>query len=115
MAGNKNKPCRADAMMTAGTVRPKVRVEVVRDGAVTRYSVFFPWDQLGAPDETPTPATVIGFSLAVNDVDPARGAPRHGLTLFGGIVDDKEPKRFGPAWIRPPLSPAPFHPTLTSP
>ena len=56
---------------------------------------------------------VVSFSLAVNDVDPARGAPRHGLTLFGGIVDDKEPKRFGPAWLRPPLSPSP--PTLTSP
>lgn len=44
----------------------------------------------------------IGFSLAVNDVDPSRGAPRHGLTLFGGIVHEKEPKLFGPARLLQP-------------
>jgi len=29
------------------------------------------------------------------------GAPRHGVALFGGIVNEKEPKLFGPTWLRP--------------
>lgn len=82
-----------------------VEASVERDEAAarTRYRVRFPWSELGAAARPPRPGEAIGFSLAVNDVDPARGAPRHGLTLFGGIVDDKEPKLFGPAWLRPPL------------
>ena len=79
-----------------------VEASVERDEAAarTRYRMRFPWSELGAAARPPRPGEAIGFSLAVNDVDPARGAPRHGLTLFGGIVDDKEPKLYGPAWLR---------------
>ncbi len=42
------------------------------------------------------------LALAVNDIDPARGAGRHGLTLFGGIVHEKEPELFGSARLLQP-------------
>ena len=96
-----------DALPVGICAAVEARVERDEAAARTRYRVRFPWAELGAAARPPRPGEAIGFSLAVNDVDPARGAPRHGLTLFGGIVDDKEPKRFGPAWLRPPLSPSP--------
>jgi hypothetical protein len=41
-----------------------------------------------------------GFSLAVNDVDPSRKAQRHGIRLFDGIVQDKNPRQYGLVWLR---------------
>ena len=96
-----------DALPVGACATVEASAERDEAAARTRYRVRFPWSELGASARPPRPGEAIGFSLAVNDVDPARGAPRHGLTLFGGIVDDKEPKRFGPAWLRPPLSPSP--------
>ncbi len=91
-----------DALPVGACAAVEARAERDEAAVRTRYRVRFPWAELGAAARPPRPGEAIGFSLAVNDVDPARGAPRHGLTLFGGIVDDKEPKRFGPAWLRPP-------------
>ena len=91
-----------DDALPAGTVRPAIKAQVVRDEAAarTRYTVRIPWTELAAAARPPHPGEAIGFSLAVNDVDPRRGAPRHGVTLFGGIVNEKDPKLFGPAWLR---------------
>ena len=91
--------------LPAGTVRPAIRSRVERDdaAATTRYRVRIPWAELGAAESPPRPGDAIGFSLAINDANPARGAPRHGLRLFGGIVDDKEPQHFGRVWLRPAL------------
>ena len=90
-----------DDALPAGTVRHAVDARVVRDEAAARtlYRVRIPWSQLGAAGRPPRPGEAIGLAIAVNDVDPARGAARHGLALFGGIVHDKEPKNFGPALI----------------
>ena len=92
-----------DDALPAGTVRSAIEARVLRDPAtaVTRYRVRIPWTELGAAESPPRPGDAIGFSLAVNDVDPVRHPARHGRMLFGGIVDDKEPRLFGPAWIRP--------------
>ena len=93
-----------DDALPAGTVRPAIEVRVKRNphvAPVTRYRVRIPWAELGAAESPPQPGEAIGFSLAVNDVDRLRGATRHGLTLFGGIVDDKDPRRFGTVWLRP--------------
>ena len=94
-----------DDALPAGTVRPAIRSRVERDAqaATTRYRVRIPWTELGAAESPPRPGDAIGFSLAINDADPARGAPRHGLMLFGGIVDDKEPQHFGRIWLRPAI------------
>jgi hypothetical protein len=92
-----------DDALPAGTVRTAIETRVERDAAAatTRYRIRIPWAELGAAESPPRPGDAIGVSIAVNDVDSARGAPRHGLTLFGGIVDDKEPRKFGRAWLRP--------------
>ena len=85
------------------TVRDKISVAVKRDESArkTRYMILIPWAELGAAARPPRPGEAIGFSLAVNDVDPGRGAPRHGVALFGGIVNEKEPRHFGRAVLRP--------------
>ena len=92
-----------DPALPAHTVRPAIEVRVERDEAssTTRYRVRIPWTEIGAGASPPRTGDAIGFSLAVNDIDPARGAPRHGLRLFGGIVDEKEPRAFGRVWLRP--------------
>jgi hypothetical protein len=92
-----------DDALPMKTLRDKISVAVKRDEATrkTRYRILIPWAELGAAARPPRPGEAIGFSLAVNDVDPGRGAPRHGVALFGGIVNEKEPKLFGPAWLRP--------------
>ena len=92
-----------DDSLPMGTVREKVRVVVRRDDAarMTRYGILIPWSELGAAAQPPRPGETVGISIAVNDVDPKRGAPRHGLSLFGGIIYDKNPKLFGPAKLRP--------------
>ena len=92
-----------DDALPMKTVRDKISVAVKRDEAArkTRYKILIPWAELGAAARPPRPGEAIGFSLAVNDVDPGRGALRHGVALFGGIVNEKEPKLFGPAWLRP--------------
>ena len=79
-----------------------VEAHVERDelSRTTCYRVRIPWTELGSAESPPCPGDAIGFSLAVNDVDRLRGTPRHGLTLFGGIVDDKDPRKFGRAWLR---------------
>lgn len=66
---------------------------------ITEYEVTFPWKSLGL-DKSPQSGSNIGFALAVNDNDgDSRG--RHGICLFGGIVDDtKDPKKFGALWLR---------------
>ena len=91
-----------DDSLPSGTVRHAVDARVERDDAAarTRYRVRIPWAQIGAAGRPPRPGEAIGFAIAVNDIDPERGAARHGLALFGGIVHDKEPKLFGEALIR---------------
>ena len=40
----------------------------------------------------------IGFAAAINDRDPV--GKRHGLRLFGGITNSKDPKEYGTLLIR---------------
>ncbi|NLB69629.1 MAG: hypothetical protein GX804_08105 [Lentisphaerae bacterium] len=88
-----------DNVLPAGTARPEVKVQVAREKNVTSYNIFFPWTQLGV--STPMKAgEAFGFSLAVNDVDPSRKAQRHGIRLFDGIVQDKNPRQYGLVWLR---------------
>ncbi len=91
-----------DDSLPAGTVRDRIRVEtdMLPNGILWRYRIFIPWAELGAAGNNPKTGGAIGIALAVNDIDPKQNAPRHGWTLFGGIVDDKDPKLFGRAWLR---------------
>ncbi len=90
-----------DPNLPEGTVRPAVRVDVKRmKDNLTHYSVFFPWSELSL-QKAPKAGEAIGFALVVNDVDPKRGARRHALRLFGGVAESKEPRRFGPAILKP--------------
>ncbi|MEK6793697.1 MAG: hypothetical protein AABZ39_02890 [Spirochaetota bacterium] len=77
---------------------PQVKSGIVREGSVTRYDILFPWATLGLA-ERPKPGRTFGLSVAVNDIDGA-GSKRHGLRLFGGIVESKDPLKFGPLFIR---------------
>ena len=66
------------------------RVEVVREGQMTRYEVELPWSTLGV---TPKHGLQLGFSFLVNDND---GTGRKGfLEWSGGIGTRKNPRRFG--------------------
>lgn len=78
---------------------PNVKAVLKREGNVTAYDVLFPWSEL-AVSQPMQAGGVIGFSLAVNDIDPARKAGRHGVYLFGGIVQNKDAKEFGQVWLR---------------
>ena len=90
-----------DPNLPEGTVRSEVQVAVLRqEGNWTRYRIFFPWSEL-ALQKSPKAGEAIGFALVVNDVDPKRGARRHALRLFGGVAESKDPKRFGPAILKP--------------
>ncbi len=84
---------RADAPnIKAACAEPKVAADVTREGAITCYKVFFPWSTL-ALTEPPRAGSNLGFAIAVNDSDESGG--RHGLRMFGGIIDGKNPENFG--------------------
>ena len=91
-----------DDSLPMGTVRERIKVEtdMLSGGIPWRYRIFIPWVELGAAGKPPKPGDEIGVALAVNDIDPGQGTPRHGWTLFGGIVHDKDPKLFGRAVLR---------------
>jgi len=74
-----------------------VQVGISRKGSVTEYRLFFPWSSLGL-DKAPPEGTALGFSLAINDKD--KTGSRHGLRLFNGIVDGKDPRTYGRIWFR---------------
>ena len=85
-----------DDALPMGTVRERIKVETdIQGGIPWRYRVFIPWVELGAAGNPPKPGDEIGIALALNDIDPGQGTPRHGWTLFGGIVNEKEPRHFG--------------------
>ncbi len=75
----------------------RVKADITRQGTQTIYQITFPWSTLGLAGK-PASGTRIGFSMAVNDTDPK--TPRRGLRLFGGIVETKDPARFGSLWLR---------------
>jgi hypothetical protein len=72
---------------------PRVALTVERAGATTRYRAIFPWAVLGL-DAPLAAGRSLGFALAVNDGGAAAGG-RNGLRLFYGIVEAKDPTRFG--------------------
>jgi len=74
-----------------------VKARIVREGSTTKYRLLFSWASLGL-DKAPAPGSSLGFSLAVNDKDSEGG--RHGLYLFGGIIEGKDPRAFGRIWLR---------------
>ncbi len=85
--------------LTNNALSENAAATVTREGDVTTYDVFFPWSEFDV--QTPLKAGgVIGFALAVNDIDPAREAKRHGLRLFSGIVQSKDAKEYGRVWLR---------------
>jgi hypothetical protein len=75
----------------------RVKADITRQGTQTIYRITFPWSTLGLAGK-PAAGSRIGFSLVVNDTDP--NVPRHGLRLFSGIVETKDPARFGNLWLR---------------
>ncbi len=91
--------------LPANMIEPAIKVRVTRSegtsggGGVTDYRIVIPWKILGV-DEAMTPGQRIGFSLLVNDVDPAAKRKRHGVRLFAGIAQSKDPKQYGPLWLR---------------
>lgn len=85
--------------LPAGQPEPRLDVAIDRDGDVTTYEILLPWDILGA-QAAPAPGGSIGIALAVSDADPARLKERRALRLFNGILDSKDPERFGRLWLR---------------
>ncbi|MBL4701571.1 MAG: hypothetical protein JKX85_09970 [Phycisphaeraceae bacterium] len=80
-------------------IEPDIKVHVQRTGDITDYHIVIPWQILDA-QEAPTPGQRIGFSLLVNDVDPIAKRTRHGVRLYAGIAESKDPKQYGPLWLR---------------
>jgi len=79
--------------LASGCEEPRIVANVKREEKTTVYEVTFPWAVLGGSGP-PEPGTDIGFALAVNDKDGGADK-RHGLTLFKGIIQDKNPEFFG--------------------
>ena len=73
----------------------RVKATVERKGNLTVYNVFFPWESIGRK-EPPAPGSRFGFSAAVNDLD---SGSRKALCLFQGIVESKDPVRYGTLYI----------------
>lgn len=85
--------------LKANELSAKAVAKVTRENTTTVYDVFFPWSELDV--DTPLKAgSVIGFAAAVNDIDPKRGAKRHGIRLYKGIAQTKDAKEFGRVWLR---------------
>ncbi|MBL4701570.1 MAG: hypothetical protein JKX85_09965 [Phycisphaeraceae bacterium] len=80
-------------------IEPDIKVHAQRVGGITEYQIIIPWQILDS-QEAPTPGQRIGFSLLVNDVDPIAKRTRHGVRLFAGIAESKDPKQYGPLWFR---------------
>ena len=74
-----------------------VESNITRSNGVTHYRIFFPWRTLGLT-RAPERGSTIGFAAAINDRDPE--GKRHGLRLFGGITNSKDPKEYGTLLIR---------------
>jgi hypothetical protein len=86
-----------DPQLPADKLEPDVTAKITREGNFTTYDLTFPWRTLGLASMPKIPSQ-LGFSLAVNDADP--NATRHGLRLFGGIVESKDPLQYGRLWLR---------------
>lgn len=85
---------RADAPgFTSGGEEPRIVANVTRDGTRTIYDILFPWATLGL-GQAPRAGSNIGFALVVNDLDGGADA-RHGLRIFSGIMEGKNPEGFG--------------------
>ena len=82
--------------MKANCTEKSVKATVIRNGANALYEVFFPWRTLGMED-CPKSGSLLGFSLAINDVD--KGNDRHAILLGNGIVDGKDPERFAKLYL----------------
>ncbi|MBC2595324.1 hypothetical protein H5P28_13735 [Ruficoccus amylovorans] len=85
--------------LPAGQGEPRMDLEISREADVTTYDILFPWETLGA-DASPGAGGSIGIALAVSDVDPGTLKERRVLRLFNGIIDSKDPERFGRLWLR---------------
>ncbi len=85
--------------MRSNVKEPRVEANLKREGNITAYTILFPWSCLGVDKPLPR-GSVIGFALAVNDVDPSRKAKRHGISLFKGIVESKDAHELGRVWLR---------------
>ena len=72
-----------------------VKASVTRKGNVTTYKVFFPWKAVGL-QEAPRTGSRFGFAAAVNDLD---SGSRKALCLFQGIVESKDPVRYGSLYL----------------
>ena len=72
-----------------------VQASVTRKGNITTYKVFFPWKAVGLR-EAPRTGSRFGFAAAVNDLD---SGSRKALCLFRGIVESKDPVRYGSLYL----------------
>lgn len=92
-----------DPTLKADTPEPRVQAQITREGDCTLYTMTFPWATLGLSAK-PKQGSSIGFSLLVNDIDRDANSAvpamtRHGLRLFAGILDSKDPTKYGRLWF----------------
>ncbi len=85
--------------ITPNIIATDINAQMTRKDNETVYTISFPWKSLGV-DKPLNAGDVIGFALAVNDVDPSRKAKRHGLRIFKGITESKDAKLYGRVWLR---------------
>jgi len=90
---------RADAPgFSSGAEEPRIVAKVTREGTHTLYDILFPWPTLGL-DQAPKIGSKIGFALVVNDLDGGAEV-RHGLRIFSGIMEGKNPEGFGRLYVK---------------
>jgi hypothetical protein len=85
--------------LPVGCSEPRILTNASRKGNVTDYQIFFPWEVFGLK-EMPKQGSAFGISIAVTDIDPSVPKVRKGMRLFDGIIDNKNPERFGRLWLR---------------
>lgn len=78
--------------LPTGDVGDAVTAQVERAGAITRYQIAIPWQQIGL--DAPRRGKALGIAVLVNDSD-GPGTPRKGLELFSGIMNDKSHTLYG--------------------
>lgn len=86
-----------DKALQADTEEKRVVADIQRGPTETTYALQLPWATLGL-SSPPAAGSRVALAVAVNDLDPE--ALRHGLRLFGGLVDSKDPAKFGALWMR---------------
>jgi hypothetical protein len=79
-------------LLPAGEVTARIRRD--EGEKTTTYVLAIPWKTLGG-DQAPRAGESIGLAVAVNDSDSAAQKDPSALGLFGGIIPNKDSRKFG--------------------